>query len=74
MVPPKSDSSINIRLPSLCSALGEMKPDGAKRKGETQGEKEKQRKRRVRRYLCLTDEPRVRKKIIVDREAQKYQK
>jgi len=53
--------------------LGEIKPDGGKRKGVTQRGKEKQRRRRVWRYLCLTDEHRERKKIIVKRMVEEYQ-
>lgn len=40
----------------------------------TQREKEKQRRRRVRRYLCLADEHRGRKKIIVDKKCQPSKK
>lgn len=52
----------------LCNALGDIKPDGGERKGVTQRGKEKQRRRRVRRYICLADEHRGRKKIIVDKK------
>lgn len=43
---------------------------GKEKGSDTGREKEKQRRRWVRRYLCLTDEHRGRKKITVDREAE----
>lgn len=46
---------------------------GKEKGSDNKREKEKQRRRRVRRYLCLTDEHRGRLKIIVDRKAEKYQ-
>lgn len=46
---------------------------GKEKGSDTKGEKEEQRRQRVRRYLCLTDQNRGRKIITVDRKPKIYQ-
>lgn len=46
---------------------------GREKGSDTKGEKEKQRRQRVRRYLCLTDQNRGRKIIIVGGKPKIYQ-
>lgn len=46
---------------------------GKEKGSDTKGEKEKQRRQRVRRYLCLTDQNRGRKIIIVGGQPRIYQ-
>lgn len=46
---------------------------GKEKGSDTKGEKEEQRRQRVRRYLCLTDQNRGRKIITVDGKPKIYQ-
>lgn len=73
MMPLECGLNINIRLLRFVLLWEGLNQMGKEKGSDTGREKEKQRRRWVRRYLCLTDEHRGRKKIIVDREAEKYQ-
>lgn len=73
MMPLQSSSYINGRLLSFVLLWERLNQMGKEKGSDREREKEKQRRQRVRRYLCLTDEYRGRKKIIVDRNHEKYQ-
>lgn len=68
----QSGSNMNSRLLS-CALPWKRLHQMGREKSEWGHRERRRRKRRVRQYLCLTDEHRGRKKIIVERKAEKNQ-